>query len=95
MITRYEVSQDEWYEIMGVNPSNQYRRDHPVDQINWFNAQEFTEKLSQLSGLHFRLPYEAEWEYAARGGVKSKNYISPKFYPTIYLNVPNKNGYPL
>lgn len=74
-INRFEVSQDEWYEIMGENPSNQYRRDHPVDQISWFDAIEFTEKLSQLSGLPFRLPFEAEWEYAARGGIKSMNYM--------------------
>ena len=74
-INRYEVSQDEWYVIMGENPSNQHRRNYPVDQVNWFNAQRFTQKLSQLSGLPFRLPFEAEWEYAARGGLKTKNFI--------------------
>lgn len=74
-INRYEVSQDEWFEIMGNNPSNQYRRDYPVDRINWFDAQEFTKQLSKLSGLTFRLPFEAEWEYAARGGIKTMNYI--------------------
>lgn len=60
---------------MGENPSNQYRRDHPVDRVNWFDAQRLTEQLSKLSGLHFRLPFESEWEYAARGGNYSKNYI--------------------
>lgn len=74
-INRYEVSQDEWYVIMGENPSNQHRRDYPVDQINWYDAQKFTSRLSELSGLPFRLPLEAEWEYAARGGLNSKNYI--------------------
>ena len=74
-INRYEVSQDEWYVIMGENPSNQHRRNYPVDQVNWFNTQRFTQKLSQLSGLPFRLPFEAEWEYAARGGLKTKNFI--------------------
>lgn len=74
-INRYEVSQDEWYVIMGKNPSNQHRRNYPVDQINWYDAQRFTQKLSQLSGLPFRLPFEAEWEYAARGGLNTKNYI--------------------
>ena len=67
-INRYEVSQDEWYVIMGENPSNQHRRNYPVDQVNWYDTQRFTRKLSQLSGLPFRLPFEAEWEYAARGG---------------------------
>lgn len=74
-MNRYEVSQDEWYVIMGKNPSNQHRRNYPVDQINWYDACRFTEKLSQLCGLPFRLPLEAEWEYAARGGLKTKNYI--------------------
>lgn len=74
-INRYEVSQDEWYVIMGKNPSNLHRRDYPVDQICWFDAEQFTKKLSKLCGLPFRLPFEAEWEYAARGGVKTQNYI--------------------
>lgn len=59
-INRYEVSQDEWYVIMGENPSNQHRRDYPVDQINWYDAQKFTSRLAELSGLPFRLPLEAE-----------------------------------
>ena len=58
-INRYEVSQDEWYVIMGENPSNQHRRNYPVDQVNWYDTQRFTRKLSQLSGLPFRLPFEA------------------------------------
>lgn len=74
-INRYEVSQDEWYVIMGENPSNQHRRNYPVDQVNWYDTQRFTRKLSQLSGLPFRLPFEAEWEYAARGGLNTQNYI--------------------
>lgn len=74
-INRYEVSQDEWYVIMGENPSNQHRRNYPVDQVNWYDTQQFTRKLSQLSGLPFRLPFEAEWEYAARGGLNTQNYI--------------------
>ena len=74
-INRYEVSQDEWYVIMGNNPSNQHKRDFPVDQINWYDARRFTQRLSELSGLPFRLPFEAEWEYAARGGLNTKNFI--------------------
>ena len=61
---------------MGENPSNQHRRNYPVDQVNWFNTQRFTQKLSQLSGLPFRLPFEAEWEYAARGGTKKPRISS-------------------
>lgn len=74
-INRYEVSQDEWYVIMGENPSNQHKRDYPVDRINWYDAQRFTKKLSELSGVSFRLPFEAEWEYAARGGLNTKNHL--------------------
>lgn len=74
-MNRYEVNQDEWYTIMGKNPSNQHRRDCPVDQINWFDAQRFTKQLSLLSGLLFRLPFEAEWEYAARGGANTQKHV--------------------
>lgn len=74
-INRYEVSQDEWYTIMGENPSNQHRRDFPVDQINWYDACQFAQRLTALSGLPFRLPFEAEWEYAARGGLNTRNYL--------------------
>lgn len=73
-INRYEVSQDEWYVIMGENPSNQHRHNYPVDQVSWYDAQKFTSRLSELSGLPFRLPMETEWEYAARGGLNSKHY---------------------
>ena len=96
-INRYEVSQDEWYVIMGENPSNQHRRNYPVDQVNWFNAQRFTQKLSQLSGLPFRLPFEAEWEYAAHEAVyfsqaitaddfamkKNPKYVNKVVAPTL------------
>ena len=75
-INRYEVSQDEWYVIMGNNPSNQHKRDFPVDQINWYDARRFTQRLSELSGLPFRLPFEAEWEYAARGGTETPYFFT-------------------
>ena len=73
-INRYEVSQDEWYVITGENPSRLRRRDAPVDQIDWFDAVKFAETLTRLSGIPFRLPSEAEWEYAARGGLNTGNH---------------------
>jgi eukaryotic-like serine/threonine-protein kinase len=65
---KYEVTQAQWQAIMGNNPSNVKRDDLPVEQVNWEDAQEFCRKLSKLTGRNYRLPTEAEWEYAARAG---------------------------
>ena len=60
---------------MGSNPSKYPSGDnYPVEQVNWYDCQDFVEKLSELTGRHFRLPTEAEWEYAARGGKRSRGY---------------------
>ena len=75
-----EVTQELWKAVMGTNPSrlngDDYKQ-HPVDSVNWDNCQEFVTKLNQLladqlNGKTFRLPTNAEWEYAARGGHKMK-----------------------
>lgn len=70
-IGKYEVTQAEWKAVMGENPSN-YKGDNlPVDNVSWNDCQEFIRKLNELTGKNFRLPTEAEWEYAARGGRRS------------------------
>ena len=69
-----EVTQALWQAVMGNNPSNWRGDNLPVDEVSWKKAQEFIEKLNQLTGRTFRLPTEAEWEYAARGGSKSRGY---------------------
>jgi len=69
-----EVTQALWVAVMGNNPSNWKGDDLPVEQVSWKDAQEFIEKLNRLTGRTFRLPTEAEWEYAARGGSKSRGY---------------------
>ena len=75
-IGKYEVTQTEWAKVMGSNPSyfkncNQC----PVERVNWDDIQEFLKKLNaQNPGKNYRLPTEAEWEYAARGGNLSKGY---------------------
>ena len=71
-----EVTQELWEAVMGSNPSSyDYRSPHnPVINVSWDDCWRFIHKLNQLTGLDFRLPTEAEWEYAARGGNKSKGY---------------------
>ena len=73
-IGKFEVTQELWQAVMGRNPSNFKGTDHPVESVSWNDCQEFIKKLNNLTGLKFRLPTEAEWEYAARGGNKSKGY---------------------
>lgn len=69
------VTQALWQAVMGTNPS--YRRegdDYPVEWVSWDNCQDFIRKLNEITGRKFRLPTEAEWEFAARGGNKSHGY---------------------
>ncbi len=74
-IGKHPVTQKLWKAVMGSNPS--YFKgcdDCPVEQVSWKDAQKFIRKLNELTGKNYRLPTEAEWEYAARGGEKSKGY---------------------
>ena len=73
-IGKHEVTQAQWKAVMGENPSY-YKGDNlPVEQVSWNDVQEFIRKLNTLTGKQYRLPTEAEWEFAARGGINSKNY---------------------
>ena len=73
-IGQFEVTQQLWFAIMGFNPShNQESLQNPVESVSWDDCQIFIQKLNELTNQNFRLPTEAEWEYAARGGGKSLN----------------------
>lgn len=73
-IGKFEVTQEEWEAVMGSNPSYIIGAKRPVEDVSWNDCQTFIEKLNKLTGFFFRLPTEAEWEYAARGGNCSKGY---------------------
>ena len=68
-IAETEVTQELWQAVMGNNPSN-FKGDpqRPVECVSWYDCQEFITRLNELTGKKFRLPTEAEWEFAARGG---------------------------
>ena len=69
-----EVTQALWEAVMGSNPSHFKGSDSPVENVSWDDCQEFLRKLNSLTGRRFRLPTEAEWEYAARGGLSGRGY---------------------
>ena len=71
---KYEVTQALWQSVMGSNPSYFKGDNLPVEKVSWDDCQEFISKLNSITGRKFRLPTEAEWEYAARGGKKSRDY---------------------
>ena len=70
-IGRYEVTQEEWEAVMGCNSSMFKGAKQPVESVSWDDCQEFIRKLNVMTGKSFRLPTEAEWEFAARGGNSS------------------------
>jgi eukaryotic-like serine/threonine-protein kinase len=85
---KYAVTQEQYQAIMGTNPANFKGEKRPVEQVSWDDAVEFCKKLSQKTGKTYRLPSEAEWEYACRGGTTTPFY----FGETITTDLVNYNG---
>ena len=73
-ICKYQVTQSLWEEVMGHNPSYFKGENLPVENVSWNECQDFILRLNAMSGKNFRLPTEAEWEFAARGGNNSRGY---------------------
>lgn len=74
-ISKYEITQAQWKAVMETNPSCFTGDDsHPVETVTWDDVQEFISRLNAATGKSYRLPTEAEWEYAARGGNRSQGY---------------------
>lgn len=92
-----EVSAELWLAVMGSLPGgNDYRHlDRPVVGVSWYAAKQFIIKLNHLTGEYFRLPEEDEWEWAARGGVKSRGYVlsggNPPRVPAVYTTRDDKS----
>jgi eukaryotic-like serine/threonine-protein kinase len=85
---RFAVTQAQWQAVMGSNPSNFKGDKRPVEKISWQQAREFCQKLSQQTGRPYRLPSEAEWEYACRAGTTTPFYFGETITPALV----NYNG---
>jgi len=94
---KYEVTQGQWKKIMGGNPSIFYKKgeDYPVDTVSWNDAKAFTRKLEERGGkkAKFRLPTEAEWEYACRAGTRTIYYWGESDKDAcLYENLMDEDG---
>lgn len=80
-IGKYPITQEQYQQVMGNNPSYFKGNNHPVEKVSWDNAVEFCEILSQRTGKRYRLPSEAEWEYACRAGTITTYHFGNKIKP--------------
>ncbi len=85
---KFVVTQEQYKQIMGYNPSSFSGAKRPVERVSWNNAVDFCQKLSQQTGREYRLPSEAEWEYACRAGTTTPFH----FGETITTELANYNG---
>ncbi len=80
---KYELTQAQYQAIMGTNPSYFKGNNRPVESVSWDDAVEFCKKLSQKTGKKYRLPSEAEWEYACRAGTTTPFYFGESITPEL------------
>jgi formylglycine-generating enzyme required for sulfatase activity len=94
LIGKYPVTQKQWGSVMGVSPAHFDGDDLPVESVSWNEVQEFIRRLNVMTGKKFRLPTEAEWEYAAQGGAESKGakFAGHQFLDDIAWYEYNSNG---
>ncbi len=78
---KFEVTQEQWMVVMGKNPSNTKGEKLPVTNVSWDDCQEFINKLNSMNKGRFRLPSEAEWEYACRAGSTTTFSFGDKITP--------------
>ena len=89
---KYVVTQEQWQAVMGNYPSYFKGAKLPVEQVSWYDAVEFCQKLSQKTGKNYRLPSEAEWEYACRAGTTTPFYFGETITPDL-VNYDGSNPY--
>ena len=89
---KYPITQEQWEVVMGNNPSDIKGLKRPVEQVSWNNALEFCQKISQKTGKIYRLPSEAEWEYACRAGTTTPFYFGDTITPDL-VNYDVNNPY--
>ncbi|MEH2438451.1 MAG: bifunctional serine/threonine-protein kinase/formylglycine-generating enzyme family protein [Nostoc sp.] len=85
---KFTVTQEQYQAVMGINPSYFQGANRPVEQVSWNDAVKFCQKLSLMTNKNYRLPSEAEWEYACRAGTTTPFY----FGETITTEITNYNG---
>ncbi len=85
---KYPITQRQWKAIMSTNPASFKGENHPIERITWYDAIDFCSKLSEKTGQTYRLPSEAEWEYACRAGTTEPFH----FGETITADLANYNG---
>ena len=96
LLGKYEVTQEQWRSIMGDNPSvfSQCGDDCPVDNVSLLSVKRFIETLNDLKKMNYRLPTEAEWEYACRSGGKEQEYCGGNDADAIAWYTGNSSGHP-